>query len=306
MHTIMLCSCGVFSTAMRWSPTRFMRPSAGHRFGGVLEQRLLEGRIAPGPGDDARADMRADLGLVGLDDAVERGRVDIAFLGQHGFERADARLHLGQFGAVVVMMVIVGMVVVIAMAASRMPRRPARRVAARTIVCDCSHETPIAAIRPKHRRRHRPPEHGGRPRRDLGQPVHRAGGIRGGGAALRVRHRLDRVPESVIYAHAALFMLAAAWTLRTGGHVRVDVFYAEASPDTGAVDRSPRRALFSCAVRRGARRVLGALRRALLGDHGALARNERPAVGLSAQDAHSAVCRAASACKASRRRSAPR
>ena len=36
--------------------------------------------------------------------------------------------------------------------------------------------------------------------------------------------------ETVIYAHAALFMLAAAWTLRVGGHVRVDVFYAEASP----------------------------------------------------------------------------
>jgi TRAP-type mannitol/chloroaromatic compound transport system permease small subunit len=36
--------------------------------------------------------------------------------------------------------------------------------------------------------------------------------------------------ESVLYAHAALFMLAAAWTLREGGHVRVDVFYAEASP----------------------------------------------------------------------------
>jgi TRAP-type mannitol/chloroaromatic compound transport system permease small subunit len=35
--------------------------------------------------------------------------------------------------------------------------------------------------------------------------------------------------ETVIYAHAALFLLAAAWTLRTGGHVRVDVFYAEAS-----------------------------------------------------------------------------
>src|SRR3954451_6761268 len=36
--------------------------------------------------------------------------------------------------------------------------------------------------------------------------------------------------ESIIYAHAALFLLAAAWTLRDGGHVRVDVFYADASP----------------------------------------------------------------------------
>jgi TRAP-type mannitol/chloroaromatic compound transport system permease small subunit len=36
--------------------------------------------------------------------------------------------------------------------------------------------------------------------------------------------------ETVIYAHAALFLGAAAWTLRVGGHVRVDIFYAEASP----------------------------------------------------------------------------
>jgi TRAP-type mannitol/chloroaromatic compound transport system permease small subunit len=34
----------------------------------------------------------------------------------------------------------------------------------------------------------------------------------------------------VIYGHAALFLLASAWTLRSGGHVRVDVFYADASP----------------------------------------------------------------------------
>jgi TRAP-type mannitol/chloroaromatic compound transport system permease small subunit len=35
--------------------------------------------------------------------------------------------------------------------------------------------------------------------------------------------------ESIIYAHAALFMLAAAWTLAENGHVRVDVFYADAA-----------------------------------------------------------------------------
>jgi TRAP-type mannitol/chloroaromatic compound transport system permease small subunit len=36
--------------------------------------------------------------------------------------------------------------------------------------------------------------------------------------------------EAVIYAHAAMFMLAAAWTLHAGGHVRVDIFYADAAP----------------------------------------------------------------------------
>jgi TRAP-type mannitol/chloroaromatic compound transport system permease small subunit len=41
--------------------------------------------------------------------------------------------------------------------------------------------------------------------------------------------------ETVIYAHAAMFMLAAAWTLQAGGHVRVDVFYADASARTKAL-----------------------------------------------------------------------
>jgi TRAP-type mannitol/chloroaromatic compound transport system permease small subunit len=40
--------------------------------------------------------------------------------------------------------------------------------------------------------------------------------------------------ESILYFHAALFLLAAAWTLRENGHVRVDVFYANASPRTKA------------------------------------------------------------------------
>jgi TRAP-type mannitol/chloroaromatic compound transport system permease small subunit len=41
--------------------------------------------------------------------------------------------------------------------------------------------------------------------------------------------------ETVIYAHATLFMLAAAWTLLAGGHVRVDLFYADASARTKAM-----------------------------------------------------------------------
>jgi TRAP-type mannitol/chloroaromatic compound transport system permease small subunit len=39
-----------------------------------------------------------------------------------------------------------------------------------------------------------------------------------------------KLTESIIYGHAALFMLAAAWTLRENGHVRVDIFYADAPP----------------------------------------------------------------------------
>ena len=41
--------------------------------------------------------------------------------------------------------------------------------------------------------------------------------------------------ESILYSHAGLFLLAAAWTLRNEGHVRVDIFYGPASPRTKAI-----------------------------------------------------------------------
>ena len=107
MQTIMLCCCGVFSTAMRWSPTRLTTPKPSTALLASSSSAVLERRIAPGLGDDAGADMRTDLGLVGLDQRVDGGGVEIAFLGQHGFERADAQLHFGQFRAVVVMMIVV-------------------------------------------------------------------------------------------------------------------------------------------------------------------------------------------------------
>src|SRR5580658_1282695 len=44
-----------------------------------------------------------------------------------------------------------------------------------------------------------------------------------------------RLQESVLYAHAGLFMLAAAWTLQVDGHVRVDIFYSQATARRRAV-----------------------------------------------------------------------
>ena len=40
--------------------------------------------------------------------------------------------------------------------------------------------------------------------------------------------------ESVIYMHAFLFMIGAGYTLLHGGHVRVDVFYRDATVSTKA------------------------------------------------------------------------
>ena len=41
--------------------------------------------------------------------------------------------------------------------------------------------------------------------------------------------------ESITYLHASVFMLAAAWTLRGDGHVRVDIFYRDCSPPQKAL-----------------------------------------------------------------------
>jgi len=41
--------------------------------------------------------------------------------------------------------------------------------------------------------------------------------------------------ESMSYFHTALILFAAAWTLKDDGHVRVDVFYADAAPRTKAL-----------------------------------------------------------------------
>lgn len=43
------------------------------------------------------------------------------------------------------------------------------------------------------------------------------------------------VQESMSYIHASLFMLAIAYTLKQGGHVRVDVFYHKFTPRTQAL-----------------------------------------------------------------------
>lgn len=40
--------------------------------------------------------------------------------------------------------------------------------------------------------------------------------------------------EAIIYMHACLFMLGAAYTLKSGAHVRVDIFYRKFSPRTRA------------------------------------------------------------------------
>ncbi len=46
------------------------------------------------------------LGLIGLDNAIERGRIDITLFGEDGFECTHAQLHLGKLRAVRVMVLV--------------------------------------------------------------------------------------------------------------------------------------------------------------------------------------------------------
>jgi len=44
-----------------------------------------------------------------------------------------------------------------------------------------------------------------------------------------------RLQESISFMHAAVFMLAAAYTLASNGHVRVDIFYSRMNPRAKAL-----------------------------------------------------------------------
>src|SRR5208283_935435 len=50
----------------------------------------------PGPCDHPGAVARANLRLVGVDQDIERRRIDVVLLGQQGFERPDAPVHVAQ------------------------------------------------------------------------------------------------------------------------------------------------------------------------------------------------------------------
>jgi TRAP-type mannitol/chloroaromatic compound transport system permease small subunit len=45
---------------------------------------------------------------------------------------------------------------------------------------------------------------------------------------------LIKLNESITYMHAAVFMMAIAWTMQRNGHVRVDIFYRQFSDATRA------------------------------------------------------------------------
>ena len=107
MHTTMLCRCrrvldrdDMFALPAGIAELRYRRC-------GILEQPGAKGRIGPGPRHHAGAIARPNLGLVGLDQQIERGRIDIAFFGQDGFQRAHAQLGLGQFRMVVIVVVMI-------------------------------------------------------------------------------------------------------------------------------------------------------------------------------------------------------
>ena len=59
--------------------------------------------------------MRADLGFIGIDQRIDRQRVDEAFFGQYLFERFDAQFRIAQRPIAVRVMMVLIVVVVVAM-----------------------------------------------------------------------------------------------------------------------------------------------------------------------------------------------
>ena len=74
----------------------------GDRRPAVGQQPQPELGIHPGLGDHPRAVMRTNPGLIGLDQHVQRGRIDIALLHQDALKRADSELRLRQLRTMLV------------------------------------------------------------------------------------------------------------------------------------------------------------------------------------------------------------
>ena len=121
-HNMIVCTlCSCYPWDVLGLPPVWYK-SAPYRARTVKEPRavltdfgvsLPVGRIDPGLGDRLGAVVRADPGLVGLDDGVERLRIDVALLGQDGFEGADAKLGLGQLRTVLVVMIVMVVMIVV-------------------------------------------------------------------------------------------------------------------------------------------------------------------------------------------------
>ena len=74
--------------------------------GGILQQPLLELGIDPGAGDNLRPVARPDFGFVGVNERVNRRRIDQPFLDQQRLQRLDAQHHIGGRFRMVVRMVV--------------------------------------------------------------------------------------------------------------------------------------------------------------------------------------------------------
>ena len=243
-----------------------------------------EGRIGPGLGDDARAVVRADLGLVGLDDGVERGRIDVALLGQHG-SSARTRSCISDSSEPCSWSWSWSMIVVIVPA-----MRTLRSDFARYITMNA-----VARHRSRLADRDRPPQRArsGAPRRGarlsivlIGSPwcccATCSASARSGCRIdhLRATPRCSCWPPPGRCGRAAMCGSTCSMPTR------------RRAPRRG---RSLRRAVAAAAVRAALVWFSLALCGALLGDPRALARDQRPAAGVPAQDADPAVRAAAGA-----------
>ena len=93
MQTTRLCVSVAVENRLHVLALAAAEAERGDRRGRVALQPVGIGRIAPGSCHDLGAVARPDLALVGLDDGVDRRRIDQPLLRQDGFQRAHPRRH---------------------------------------------------------------------------------------------------------------------------------------------------------------------------------------------------------------------
>jgi hypothetical protein len=81
-------------------------PKLGNRRASIIQQALLKGRVNPCPGHYARSVSGTDLGLKGIDDGIQRCRVDEPFLDQQRFHCLHAQAEVGRHVLVLVLVIV--------------------------------------------------------------------------------------------------------------------------------------------------------------------------------------------------------
>ena len=105
-----------------------VKPQLGHNRGGIFQKRLFKIRLGPCARHNMRAIFGANFIFIGINDRIQRGRVDQPLLRQQAFQRFYPQRRVGrQQGMGVVVIVIVIVMVMWHKAMMKQPRSPVQK-----------------------------------------------------------------------------------------------------------------------------------------------------------------------------------